>query len=98
MQTLAPLFAYLQDQQILPPEQPASATLELAEEAIGVGKGDPYAGVASGNAARAQALAMLGHHDEARSALGALDNVFARLPEPSVSDRSSSVATLTPQR
>jgi transcriptional regulator with XRE-family HTH domain len=70
-------------------EQPASATLELAEEAIGAGRGGPYAGVASGNAARAQALAMLGHHDEARSALGALDNVFARLPEPSVSDRSS---------
>ena len=26
MQTLAPLFAYLQDQQVLPPEQPAAAT------------------------------------------------------------------------
>jgi integrase/recombinase XerD len=26
MQTLTPLFAYLQDQQVLPPEQPASAT------------------------------------------------------------------------
>jgi transcriptional regulator with XRE-family HTH domain len=67
-------------------EQPGPSALELAEEAVGAGKGGPCAGVASGHAIRAQALALLGRHDEARSALGALDEVFARLPESTVAD------------
>jgi transcriptional regulator with XRE-family HTH domain len=70
-------------------EQPASSALELAGEAIGVAKGVPCGGVAEGMGARAQALALLGRHDEARSALGALDKVFARLPEATIADRWS---------
>ncbi len=70
-------------------EQPASSALELAEEAIGAGKGGPCAGVAKGHGARAQALALLGRHDEARHALGDLDDVFGRLPEATVADSLS---------
>jgi len=70
-------------------EQPAPTALELAEEAIGVGRGGPYPGVASGHGTRARALALLGRHDEARRALGDLEDVFARLPESTVADRGS---------
>jgi tetratricopeptide (TPR) repeat protein len=70
-------------------EQPGSSTLELAEEAIGAGNGDPYAGVASGHATRARALALLGRHDEARRALGDLEDVFVRLPASTLADRGS---------
>jgi hypothetical protein len=63
--------------------------LALADEAIGAGRGVPRAGVASGYAIRSQALALLGRHDEARRALGDLEEVFARLPEPTVADRGS---------
>ena len=66
-----------------PSAQPA---LTLAEEAIGVGKGAPCAGVTDAYSVRAQALALLGRHDEARSALGDLDKAFACLPEPTVAD------------
>jgi predicted Zn-dependent protease len=71
--------------------EPPSAllALELAEEAVGAGKGGPCAGVASGHAIRAQALALLGRHDEARRALGDLDKAFAGLPESTVADRWS---------
>jgi tetratricopeptide (TPR) repeat protein len=67
-------------------EQSAPTALLLAEEAVGAGKGGPCAGVASGQAIRAQALALLGRHDEARRALGDLDAVFARLPDSTVTD------------
>jgi transcriptional regulator with XRE-family HTH domain len=67
-------------------EQPAPTALLLAEEAVGAGKGAPCAGVASGHSIRAQALALLGRHDEARRALGDLDAVFVRLPESTVTD------------
>jgi transcriptional regulator with XRE-family HTH domain len=70
-------------------EQPAPSALELAEEAIGAGGGGPYAGVASAHAIRSQALALLGRHDEARRALGDLDETFARLPESTTVDRLS---------
>src|SRR5439155_26071017 len=68
--------------------EPPSAlpALTLADEAIAAGRGGPRAGVASGHAMRAQALALLGRHDEARSALGDLDEAFARLPESTVAD------------
>jgi hypothetical protein len=70
-------------------DQPASSTLMLAEEAIGAGNRDPYGGVAGGHGTRARALALLGRHDEAWRALGDLEDVFARLPEPTVADRES---------
>jgi tetratricopeptide (TPR) repeat protein len=71
--------------------EPPSAlpALTLSEEAIGVAKGVPCGGVASGYGARAQTLALLGRHGEARSALGNLEDVFSRLPEPTVADRAS---------
>src|SRR5229473_7762394 len=47
--------------------------LTLSDDAIAVAKGRPCAGVARGYAMRAQALALLGRHDEARRALGDLD-------------------------
>jgi transcriptional regulator with XRE-family HTH domain len=67
------------------PPSPLPA-LTLSEEAIAVGKGGPRAGVASGHAMRAQALALLGRHGEARRALGDLDEAFAHLPESTVAD------------
>jgi tetratricopeptide (TPR) repeat protein len=70
-------------------EQPAPSALELADEAIGVGRGGPCAGVASGYGTRARALALLDRHDEARRALGDLEDVFARLPASTVADRGS---------
>jgi tetratricopeptide (TPR) repeat protein len=70
-------------------EQSAAPALTLAEEAIDAGRGGPYAGVASGQAIRSQALALLGRHDEARRALGDLDETFARLPESTAVDRLS---------
>ena len=60
--------------------------LTLSEDAVAAAKGRPCAGVASGYAVRAQALALLGRHDEARRTLGDLDAVFARLPESTVTD------------
>ena len=71
--------------------EPPSAlpALTLAGEAIAAGKGGPGAGVASGHAIRAQALALLGRHDEARRALGDLGEVFARLPDSTVADCTS---------
>ena len=70
-------------------EPSAPAAFTLAEEAIAAGKGGPHAGVASGHAIRARALALLGRHDEARSALGDLEDVFARLPASTAADRRS---------
>jgi transcriptional regulator with XRE-family HTH domain len=67
----------------------AMPALTLAEEAIGVGRSGPCAGVASGYAIRAQALALLGRHDEARSALADVEDAFARLPETTLADRGS---------
>ncbi|MBX6768435.1 MAG: XRE family transcriptional regulator, partial [Actinomadura rubrobrunea] len=49
----------------------------------------PCAGVASGYAARAQALAIWGRHDEAQEALKKLETVFETLPDPVREDRSS---------
>jgi transcriptional regulator with XRE-family HTH domain len=71
--------------------EPPSAlpALTLSEEAIAAGRGAPRAGVASGHAMRAQALALLGRHDEARGALEDLEDVFARLPESTVADCAS---------
>jgi transcriptional regulator with XRE-family HTH domain len=66
---------------------PASA-LEMADGAIAAGRA-PCAGVASGHAARAQALAHLGRHSEARDALDDLVGVFALLPEAATRDRVS---------
>lgn len=60
--------------------------LSLAEEAIAAGRDSAYSGVASGYAARAQALALLGRHEEARAALGDLDNAFTRLPASTLAD------------
>jgi tetratricopeptide (TPR) repeat protein len=71
--------------------EPPSAlpAFELAGEAIGVAQGVPCAGVADAYGIRAQALALLGRHDEARSALADLGEVFARLPESTVADCTS---------
>jgi tetratricopeptide (TPR) repeat protein len=65
-----------------------SFALEMADAAIAAGDA-PCAGVASGHAARAQALAHLGRHHEARSALDDLADVFALLPEETTRDRVS---------
>lgn len=62
--------------------------LEMADAAIARGHA-PCAGVASGHAARAQALAHLGRHREACGALGDLADVFTLLPEETTRDRVS---------
>jgi hypothetical protein len=68
---------------------PRLSVVEAAEEAIEVGKGAPCAGVASGHAAKAQALAELGRHDEAADALHDLGDVFEGLPEGVRTERGS---------
>lgn len=66
-----------------------TTVIDAAEEAIAVGHGSPCAGVASGYAARAQALAELGRHDEAAAALDDLRGVFEQLPDAVRSERGS---------
>jgi transcriptional regulator with XRE-family HTH domain len=63
---------------------PASA-LEMAGDAITRAR-VPCAGTASGHAARAQALAHLGRHREAREALDDLAGMFTLLPDATTSD------------
>ncbi|TDC43371.1 XRE family transcriptional regulator [Actinomadura sp. KC345] len=60
---------------------PRLSIVEQAEEAIAVGHGVPCAGVASGHAARAQALGELGRPAEATAALNDLRGVFEQLPD-----------------
>jgi tetratricopeptide (TPR) repeat protein len=62
--------------------------LDVAEEAIEIGRNTPCAGVVSGYAAKAQALAQLDRHAEARAALQDLQDMFERLPDTVTSDRS----------
>ncbi|TYK49523.1 helix-turn-helix domain-containing protein [Actinomadura decatromicini] len=69
-------------------ETPRLSVIEAAEESIMVGRGDP-GGVVNGHAAKAQAFAELGRHDEAKDALDDLRGVFERLPEFVRTDRSS---------
>uniref|UniRef100_UPI0037537548 hypothetical protein n=1 Tax=Actinomadura sp. SCN-SB TaxID=3373092 RepID=UPI0037537548 len=63
--------------------------LDVAEEAISIGRNTPCAGVASGYAAKAQACAQLDRHQEAHETLGELHKLFERLPDEVTSDRSS---------
>ncbi|TDD14050.1 XRE family transcriptional regulator [Actinomadura sp. KC06] len=70
-------------------DAPRLSAVEAAEEAIAVGQGVPCAGVASGHAAKAQALAELGRHDEASDALDDLRGVFEQLPDAVRTDRGS---------
>ncbi|WP_344898919.1 hypothetical protein [Actinomadura meridiana] len=60
---------------------PRLSVIEAADEAIAVGQGTPCAGVASGYAAKAQALAELGRHREAADVLDDLGDMFQRLPD-----------------
>ncbi len=69
--------------------QPARTVLSLADEAIAAGRYTPCAGVTSGYAARAQALAQLGSNHDAQRALSALAGVFERLPAEVSDDRWS---------
>lgn len=70
-------------------ETPRLSVVEAAEEAIAVGRGAPCAGVVSGHAAKAQALAELGQHDDAADALGDLRGMFEQLPETVRTERGS---------
>jgi hypothetical protein len=65
------------------------AVIDTAEEAIAVGRNVPCPGVASGYAAKAQALARLERSGEARETLEDLQSLFEGLPDAVVSDRSS---------
>ncbi len=69
--------------------QSAQTVLGLADEAIAAGRNTPCAGVASGYAARAQALAQLGRVQDARTTLSDLTRVFERLPDHVSGDRWS---------
>lgn len=70
-------------------DAPVLSTLDVADEAIHVGRGISSAGTASGHAAKAQALAQLGRYEEATRALADLEDVFARLPDRVRDDRAS---------
>lgn len=69
-------------------ETPRLSVVEAAEEAIGIGRGAPD-GIVNARAAKAQALAELGRHDEAADALDDLCGVFEQLPETVRSERGS---------
>ncbi|GAA4058523.1 helix-turn-helix transcriptional regulator [Actinomadura miaoliensis] len=69
--------------------RPNMSILRVAEEAIEIGRGTPCAGVASGYAAKAQALATWGRHDEAKVSLENLKRVFDGLPDSVRDDRST---------
>lgn len=68
-------------------DQSPLATLSIAEEAIAIGRSRPCSGVASGYAARAQALARLGRHQEAAAALQTLEELFDQLPDSTRDDQ-----------
>lgn len=68
---------------------PASRVLSLAADAIALGHGVPCTGVISGLAARAQALAALGRHAEARHTLHAVTETYERLPAETTEDQLS---------
>lgn len=70
-------------------DMPRQSVVEAAEKAVAVGRGTPCAGVASGHAARAQALAELGRHSDAAAALTDLGELFERLPDDVRKERSS---------
>ncbi|MGI5419694.1 hypothetical protein [Actinomadura luteofluorescens] len=69
-------------------ETPRLSVVEAAEEATMVGRGIPD-GIVNGHAAKAQALAELGRHDEAKDALEDLRGVFEQLPGAVQTERSS---------
>jgi hypothetical protein len=79
-------------------QRPATSVLSLADEAIAVAGGSPGAGLASGYAARAQALARLGQQREARMALDGLAQIFTRLPDSVRDDRVSQLGGWGEQR
>lgn len=68
---------------------PRLSVVEAAEEAVEAGQGIPCSGVMSGHAAKAQALAELGRHDEAADALDTLRDVYENLPETVRTERGS---------
>lgn len=68
---------------------PRLSVVDAAEEAIAVGQGVPCTGVVSGHAAKAQALAELGRHDEATATLEDLRGIFERLPDTVRNERGS---------
>ncbi|WP_407566945.1 helix-turn-helix domain-containing protein [Polymorphospora sp. A560] len=70
-------------------QRSASTVLALADEAIEVAPGIACTGTVSAHAARSQALALLGDHRAALDALDETFKAFARLPEATVTDRSS---------
>ncbi len=63
--------------------------LEAAEDAIAVGQGKACTGVVSGYAAKAQALAELGRHEEAIAVLADVRGIFEQLPDAVGRDRGS---------
>lgn len=68
---------------------PPARVLHLADTAVELGCSRPCVGVISGLSARAQALAQLGRHGEARVALGAVTDMYPRLPGAATADASS---------
>ncbi|MFF5263496.1 hypothetical protein ACFY4C_31595 [Actinomadura viridis] len=68
---------------------PELSSLDTAEEAIAIGRGVPCGGTASAYAAKAQALAQLGRHAEAVSAVETLRKVFDKLPDGTRDDTAS---------
>ena len=68
---------------------PPSSILALAKDAIDIADGTPCAGVASGYAASAQVLALLGQHEESNRTVQELADIFELLPELTAIDRRS---------
>ena len=69
--------------------RPMLAVIDIADEALELGSGMACAGVVSGYAARAQALACIGRHEEATQVTRQLADVYERLPDETSGDRTS---------
>ncbi|TDB93551.1 hypothetical protein [Actinomadura sp. 7K534] len=69
--------------------RPEQSALDLTDQAIALTGNVPCRGLAGGHSARAQALAQMGRHAEAREALDDLKRVFERLPDHVRDDQQS---------
>lgn len=70
-------------------DRPELSVVQLTDEAIAISGNTPCAGLAGAYGTKAQALAKMGRHTEARGALEALKQVFDHLPDSIRDDRES---------
>ncbi|XVQ10303.1 helix-turn-helix domain-containing protein [Spirillospora sp. CA-255316] len=73
-------------------QRPLPLVLRLADEAIAIAADSPGAAVLEAMAGRAQALAVLGHREEAEATVHAMEDRWSRLPHTTADERLSTGA------